>query len=352
MINLVNLLYLFKFLVPLFLNDKLVVRTVFTDFTWLMSSNTKPTLVLCTVCVLSVLVINFYWQYTEINKSNAMIRFLAKVKDNKLDNDIRLSNRKLTKRYKLKICIFINYSTKILHQVCFIGINLAFFSFHLIGYRLPDSGYHWTGIVFWSLITIIWAINYYATLVYVLGVVFSSLFYVKYKFIEINQLFDNLLKRRDSKPLLRAIRYHNSVSLLVKDMARYGNVLMFQIYYIGTPALALMLYNSQDPNGVFIWRLNLAITLVGLSISITYMVFFMSGVTRISNKPLDMMYKILIRMRLNRNQVLKVNEFIEHLSDGPKIGFYCLDLFPMNSLEFFKYIVFSCFCYIMILQRL
>ena len=74
-LNAINLLFLVKFAMPLFTSNKFITRTVFADIGWLMVYDPRPGITLCHICcILAVLVINFYWQHSETNNSNGMIR--------------------------------------------------------------------------------------------------------------------------------------------------------------------------------------------------------------------------------------------------------------------------------------
>ena len=56
------------------------------------------------------------------------------------------------------------------------------------------------------------------------------------------------------------------------------------------------------------------------------------------HKPKYQLYRYLTKSNLTVNQRIKIQSFIEKLC-GPDIGFYCLDLFPMNNFEFYVYCV-------------
>ena len=283
-----------------------------------------------------------------------MIKLLAKIKANKLSEDVQIVSPKLKKRYRIKTCLFIIYSIKILHKTSTGFLTMAFISLTIFGYFQRDSGFHLVSVVYWSVLTVIWVANYYAVVVFVISVVFASVLYLKYKYIEINDMFHYSLNMLDTKQLNRAMRCHNSVSALVKDITGYGNVFMFQLYYCSTPAMEFLLNNWHDPNSSLIWKINVSVIFTTLSLSLGYLVFFLSGLTRSAHKPEKVLRKILRNelLGLNTCEKLKVCEFIEHLSCGPSIGFYCLDLFPMSSKEFAQYIMFCSFSYIMILQNL
>src|ERR1700743_201746 len=66
--------------------------------------------------------------------------------------------------------------------------------------------------------------------------------------------------------------------------------------------------------------------------------------------PLLLRYVSTRRPVLSNSDRLKVMAFIERLSTGPAIGYYCYDLFPMNSKEFVQYLIISGANYLLIIS--
>ena len=193
LLNLLNWLYLVKFAAPLFTSNKFIVRTLFADIGWLMVHIPKPSITVChTSCVVSMMSVNFYWQYSENNNSNGLIRFLAQLKDNKLDNDVKLRQAKLVKRFRMRSCMFIIYSLNVLHKMCTTVLTTSFSLLTLMGYFRPNSGFHWLSTAFWLPITLVWVTNYFAVLIYVFAILFTSILYLKYKYVEINNKFEHV----------------------------------------------------------------------------------------------------------------------------------------------------------------
>ena len=63
------------------------------------------------------------------------------------------------------------------------------------------------------------------------------------------------------------------------------------------------------------------------------------------------LFTILVNknIRMNYKQRLKLMSFMEKLS-GPQIGFYCYDLFAMNSNGFYEYITIYVSNYLLIIS--
>ena len=74
---------------------------------------------------------------------------------------------------------------------------------------------------------------------------------------------------------------------------------------------------------------------------------FSSRVSKASILPLKYLHRFMTENQLPLKERLKTMEMIERLS-GPDIGFYCYDLFPMNSYEFYIYVANCCKNYFLI----
>ena len=136
--------------------------------------------------------------------------------------------------------------------------------------------------------------------------------------------------RRD---IQRAIDRHNSVVRVCEEQDRMFKVFPFILYYIGSPSIILCvnlaLSNRIDPFIKYTLSVAVAITLLvflGLNL-------FNSMITKTAEKPRLHLYRYLNRSLTFRHR-MRIMAFIERLC-GPDIGFYCLDLFPMNNYEFY-----------------
>ena len=140
-------------------------------------------------------------------------------------------------------------------------------------------------------------------------------------------------RRRD---LERAIDGHNSVVRVCEEQNRLFKVFLFSMYYIGSPAVILGFNlsrsNTLDPFIKYSFTIFVAIVL-----SVVFCLnLFNALITKTAQKPRLHQYRYLNR-RLTFRYRMRIMAFIERLC-GPDIGFYCLDLFPMNNYEFYLYI--------------
>ena len=130
-------------------------------------------------------------------------------------------------------------------------------------------------------------------------------------------------------------------------MNQFYSVVLFNLYYLFTPNIMIAIYLVIDSNTHIFLRM----TMIGYAVLILTTVLSInllsSRISHSSRKPMKYLFGYLIGNHLRINCRLKTMSFIERLS-GPDIGFYCLDLFPMNSFEFYLYVVNSVKLYILI----
>ena len=72
--------------------------------------------------------------------------------------------------------------------------------------------------------------------------------------------------------------------------------------------------------------------------------------SRQAHKGYGVLHSFMAQYRITRYESLKVQAFVERLSTGPHIGFYCLDVFPMNDYEFYQYLTIVAKNYFLLLE--
>ena len=74
-------------------------------------------------------------------------------------------------------------------------------------------------------------------------------------------------------------------------------------------------------------------------------------INKAAHRPRKLLFSYLSRNKSNipLNKIIKINKFIEHLSET-HIGYYCYDLFPMNFYEFFQFLLIVISNYILLLS--
>ena len=162
-------------------------------------------------------------------------------------------------------------------------------------------------------------------------------FYLKYKFKEIHQTIQMCVKQNNINVLKRVIAQHNRLVVQTKLIDDVFRFIVFILYYVGSPALLLLLYLSHSDDTspyvrpIFIFILSIVYFVV------FYLNFICAQITHSAVKPRVSMHKLLIEGKLRISDRIKIMEFVEKVS-GPDIGFHCWNLFPMNNYTFSEYV--------------
>ena len=146
------------------------------------------------------------------------------------------------------------------------------------------------------------------------------------------------------------INKHRTVTKSISEMNEVMNGITFSIYMLSTPAINLFLYlgiRKDIETSVRIVFTSLAI----FFLSIVFMLFFVcSIVSKTAHKSRPILHPFLIKVaNLSLKERLLLQNFNEWLS-GRDIGFYCLDLFPMNNYQFYQYCCGFVYSFFLIVQ--
>ena len=137
---------------------------------------------------------------------------------------------------------------------------------------------------------------------------------------------------------MNTIGEHISITHYTNQLNNYLKVIIFCLYYIISPVLMIGIYLTLSEKSDLYFRV-VFYFVISLGTSVTFAVTLMScRVTHFARKPLKYLHRYLIENHMTVRQRLKTLDLIESLS-GPDIGFYCLDLFPMNSYEFYLFVI-------------
>ena len=206
-------------------------------------------------------------------------------------------------------------------------------------------------MLFWLTITLSWSVFFYSSIMIVGCIWFITALFLNYKFKEINELIERSVRIRDKDLLIKSIIIHNSVAVLTHRLNKYLNVLVFIVYYIGTPALQLQFYVSHEKSTVLALRFVCLVAFLSIFSMVFLMNLMSANLIKSAHKSDRLLYTFLIRNRLSLRNQLDIQSFIERLSGCP-IGFYCLNMFPMNNPEFFQYLATVCTNYILIMTNI
>ena len=207
----------------------------------------------------------------------------------------------------------------------------------IIRYFNHDSGFPLFMVLFWLLTTFLFFQQCFG--IVAVGFVYWTLstFLLKYSFEEMLKIIELSLKSQNPIIILKAIYEHNRVIKICSDLNDLFKYLLFIIYYMSSPMLIFIFYYIMKEYK----DIRIVIILSPVLILVYTVVFlinlFSSQIARTAKKPNNLMYGYLSRKSVRLYPKLKILSFIERLS-GADIGYYCLDLFPMNNYEFYLYI--------------
>ena len=192
------------------------------------------------------------------------------------------------------------------------------------------------------LIKFSWAMIYSGANIYVFCV-----FYLKYAFNTIEDNIKLCLKCRNSKLVIKAIEEHRIAEQMCKDFNEFFKMINFIIYFILSPSNMLNIRLIFNENSPALGRLTgLCVFIVAYTLAFT-LILINSQIIRSAHRPRKYFYGYLNRKGLPFKTRTKIMTFMEWLC-GPDIGFYCMDWFPLNSFEFYKYCAFCVSFYIMV----
>ena len=151
-----------------------------------------------------------------------------------------------------------------------------------------------------------------------------------------------------------AIREHNYIEIKVKQLNHFFRIITFVIYNISTLSVQIALFIAHHKDTTVIFRVATIVT-TGFGFLILLILNLMSvSLSNSAHKSYSVLFgidnkKFKINTRLTFRQRWKLLAFIEKLSGFP-IGYYCYDLFPMDSYEFYQYLYIAGSNYFLIMS--
>ena len=296
--------------------------------------------------VFTVFLIGIVFLFQEMNRNSYILEFLNDLKHNKC---VIILNNLNAFKYNLKIKLMVKLLFNYVYYSQVLVVSNLFCISLIIAYFDTNSGYILMNVIFWIFITIFNYTLFYAIVMYIIIIWYLITLLLKYRFSEINTELNTCLRINDINGVIYAIENHNLVEVITHKLNVFFNTLMFILYYMATPALQLVFYVSHQKDTYFYARFVAAFVSVIIYSLIFSMNLLSAQVISASHKSYPILYSFLVRNNMSIIQRLKIMSFIEKLS-GPDIGFYCLDMFPMNNFEFFQYLRISAFNYILLLS--
>ena len=159
------------------------------------------------------------------------------------------------------------------------------------------------------------------------------------KFIDINHRIHLSIIRNNPRQLMKAIVEHNYYEGWVRDINETICLLLFIVYYIDSIALELCIYSVHKHNTTLVGRLIVVPVTIIIYLGAFIISLVLIWIPRSAHRPYRLLLSYMSQTPvLSLKERLKVIAFMERLSPNePHIGFYCYDLFAMNSYEIFNF---------------
>ena len=291
----------------------------------------------------------FLIQYFEFRGNSFLIEFLFQVNRN-LEKYLNITFAEKFRKQIKYLSILTSYPLLCIFSV---GASMIFCSPPFIACLLMDQWNQYSLLIsgFWSIITIIWLFDFYAVIINGFNLYYLSVTHIKYQFMEVNQEISSSIKTKNYSKLLRAIKRHNQVCISTEklnDSLKYG---VFLMYKLTKPAMNLCIYGMMAQDFLVVTRICCLMIFLILFILMFLLNIMCVLVSSYAKRPLKTINNCFLSPRMSLIIRLKVMSFAEKLSQTD-IGFYCLDLFPMNNKEFYEYVSDWGFSYLLFLDLL
>ena len=246
---------------------------------------------------------------------------------------------------KVNIVISIN-NLMARHLVMPLSLITGFVYLITIYLALKDGRYAMNKLtmLFWFIIFVIGEIQIFAILMFGIACLLFIILYIEYRFKELAykiQCCSTCNSSRTYLDLMLLIIKHGHLIKLTEKMNKLFSVMLFVIYYMGSTTMLIMLYIGLSSSVILVIRIGAVFASFGTIIQLLVINLMSSRISFWAKEPIKALMRYNCQNRLTARQRLKIMVLIERLS-GPDIGFYCLDLFPMNSYEFYLYVA-NCF---------
>ena len=217
---------------------------------------------------------------------------------------------------------------------------------NIILYMDPNYNFRMFSIIFFNIILIFVELQFFGLIFIAITHCTFTVLYIRYKFYEINDKFLLCLRFKNFSHL-QIIAQHNHICKLIHDINQIYKWYIFILYYFANPTLMALLKISQADNLNLIGKIFNVIVFIVIFGGCIVANLFSSRVNNASILPLKYLHRYMAENQLPLKQRLKTMEMIERLS-ASDIGFYCYDLFIMNSYEFYLYVANCCMNYFLI----
>ena len=218
----------------------------------------------------------------------------------------------------------------------------------IISYLDPVSNYSIPNTIFWFIISCI-VID--QTRCLICGAIIVGTFTSFALIIKFNEISDEIgiciaQNKRDfiRYNLIDLIEEHNYFTKITADINKLFRIAVFFFYYFGIPLFLSFFYGSHHRDTEIFTKIVAIIMSVIIFIPLMLLGRIVTKLVTSAHTPFSQLISYFStpkRMRKSELRlILKLMTYMERLS-GPEIGFYCYDLFPINSWEFYQFIAIS-----------
>ena len=170
--------------------------------------------------------------------------------------------------------------------------------------------------------------------------------YLKYHFNQINDEMRENISSRISSKFINGIKRHHYYCRLTHEFNEFFKYYLLLWYFGGTVGVNLLLNIGFHSKADVIYRSIFIILGIIIGIALYMHNYSTSTVSSSAHKLRVILYSILCKNKLKVMHKLKICSYIEKLS-GPKIAFYCYDLFPFTNYGFMEFIAFVSASYLL-----
>ena len=344
--RLIFFLIVIKYLI-LSINSSQTIRFITNDSTHLMGNSSLISMTLFS-CMFTQLMFGLYIQYKEFNHSFEVLNFFNDLKFGLNSVGLNCLDRR---KFGFKISLITIYSFYIFNPIVTVLFAIIMCYSSVISYLDPNNGNNLFIFIFWLIINILLSIYSISLTAFILVIWYLINSFLDTKFNKINKTILFSVKTGDTPKLLDCIKQHNCVTIFTQKMNSFFNTFIFIAYYFGTPSLLLVLYNTHEKSSILYVRIVCLVIFLS-EFSLIFLINYMSAkFSKSAQKTIRLFYTFLNRNWISLRDRLEIQLFIERLY-GPPIGFYCLDLFPMNNYEFYQFVSVTFTNYFLVISNL
>ena len=206
-----------------------------------------------------------------------------------------------------------------------------------LAYMDESSGIMLITTLFFMSCFFIWLIQFYSLVCAGCILWTIPVLYFKYKFDEMHDRIQHLIKLKNNKEIFVAIKDHHAISIMLEGIDMVFKKILLVLYYVGSPALMMLVCVCQIPETNPYARPVCLFIVVMVYLVVFYLNLISSQISHSAAKPRKLFYRYLMRKSIGLTSRVKMSRFIEHLS-VTDIGLHCLDIFSMNNFTFAYYL--------------